>query len=89
MVFSQIRHVNRITQAATLNGVIFALCLALLALGQWSDARVHRLAPLSEKDLALVGIVSIAWVGAVRWIWRARLMERLFGLERSEAPATA
>jgi cation-transporting ATPase E len=44
-------------------------------------SRFFDLGPLSEADLAVAAAVSIAWVVALRWIWRACLLERLLGLE--------
>jgi len=47
------------------------------------------LTPLSEGDLALAAVVSVAWASTVRWIWRARLMERMLGLDLKQAPRRA
>ena len=44
-------------------------------------SRFFDLAPLSEADLAIAAVVAMAWAGALRWIWRAHLLERLLGVD--------
>jgi cation-transporting ATPase E len=48
-------------------------------------SRFFDLAPLSEADLAVAAIVATLWAGALRWIWRARLLERLLGVDMPRA----
>jgi len=48
-------------------------------------SRFFDLAPLSETDLAIAATVAMAWAGALRWIWRAHLLDRLLGVDLPRA----
>ena len=48
-------------------------------------SRFFDLAPLSETDLAIAATVAVAWAGALRWIWRAHLLDRLLGVDLPRA----
>ena len=72
------------------------VALAIVALSGFvwiaMDARASGffdLAPLSERDIVFAAVVSIMWATALRWIWRAHLMERMLGLELDHVPITA
>lgn len=52
-------------------------------------SRFFDLAPLSEADLAIAAVVAMAWAGALRWIWRAQLLERLLGVDLPRAVGDA
>ena len=39
------------------------------------------LGPLSGVDILLAGGLAIVWATGIRWIWRARVLERVFGFD--------
>jgi cation-transporting P-type ATPase E len=47
------------------------------------------LGPLSGADILLAGSLAIAWATALRWMWRAHLIERVFGFDARTLPATS
>jgi len=47
------------------------------------------LGPLSGADIVLAGGLAIAWATALRWMWRAYVMERIFGFDARTLPATS
>ncbi len=53
----------------------YVLILAIPALGKLFDV-----APLGVVDYLLIGVAVIVWALLLRWIWRARLMERFLGV---------
>ncbi|HEX6061564.1 MAG TPA: HAD-IC family P-type ATPase [Candidatus Limnocylindria bacterium] len=58
------------------------LLLGFVWVARHPDAsRFFDLAPLSEADLAIAAVVAILWAAALRWMWRARLLERLLGVD--------
>jgi cation-transporting ATPase E len=44
-------------------------------------ARSFDITPLALVDYLLIGIVAVVWAVVLRWVWRARLMERFLDLE--------
>jgi cation-transporting ATPase E len=65
-----------------------ALVSLILAAFAWvaSDQKASLfldLGPLSGADILLAGGLAALWATVLRWVWRAHIMERLFGLEPS------
>jgi cation-transporting P-type ATPase E len=60
---------------AILAALLLAAFVAMLAVAPLRDA--FELSPLAPTDYALLGLVTAAWGLLVRWVWRARLLDRL------------
>jgi hypothetical protein len=41
-----------------------------------------ELQPLTALNIALVLAVSLVWLFLVRWVWRRKLLEKFFGVDR-------
>ena len=68
------REIVRENVLTFINGVIFLLCVALLALGQWSDALV---------SIAVIGVNVL--VGVAQEIRAKRVLDRIAVLARPKA----
>jgi cation-transporting ATPase E len=66
-------------------GMVAVLLLALLATLTVPSLRVlFDLATIGPADLLLVAAIALMWAWLLRWVWRARLLERLLELPPSD-----
>jgi cation-transporting ATPase E len=60
-----------------LAGLMLALFVVVMAVPSFRD--FFELSPLGLLDIAIILAVVAAWTIALRFIWRARILERLMG----------
>jgi hypothetical protein len=64
-------------------GLAFAAILAVPPLSAFFD-----LVPLGLADDLFLGAVALGWAAALRWVWQARILERILNLDTERMSLT-